>query len=213
MQNVIRVLLNKNDIKLRALAKESNTPLGVTVKNTKALEKIRYIEKKVNIKVINPTRLLKAWSYTTSIRELEKIEFTAAERPQFIIKKISSILSKNNIKHAFTLFSATEILSPYVTPSETHLYILEKDKERINKLFKKESILPAQKGNIICFIADENYFYNMQNINNYDIISTPQLYVDLFSYGGRGEDAAQNLLEAIKNVWYLRNRFVIWILK
>lgn len=200
MQNIIRVLLNKDNIKLRTLAKESNTPLGVTVKNTKALEKTRYIEKKVNIKVTNQSKLLKAWSYTTSIRELDSIEFTAAERPQFIIKKISSIISKNNIKHAFTLFSATEILSPYVTPAETHLYILEKDKEKINKLFEKESILPAQKGNIICLIADENYFYNTQNINNYKIISTPQLYIDLFSYSGRGGDAAENLLRVIKNV-------------
>lgn len=200
MQNIIRVILNKNNIKLRDLSKEANVPLGVTVKNTKALEKIRYIEKRGNIKVINANKLLKAWSYTTSIRELDKIEFSAAERPQFIIKKISSILLKNKIKHAFTLFSATEILSPYVTPAETHLYIFETDKEKIKKVFEKESILPAQKGNIICLLADENYFYNIQNIHGFNIISTPQLYVDLFSYGGRGEDAAENLLGVIKNV-------------
>ena len=200
MERVIRVLLNKKSMKLRELAKEANVPLGVTVKNTNALEKSKYIEKKVNIYIINPTKLLKAWSYTTSLRELGKVEFSAAERPQFVIKKIASILSKNNIKYAFTLFSAIEILSPYVTPAETHLYILEKDQERIKKLFEKESILPAQKGNVICFLADENYFYNMQNIHDFNVVSTPQLYVDLFSYGGRGEDAAQHLLEVIKNV-------------
>ena len=200
MQRVIRVLLNKKSIKLRELAKEANVPLGVTVKNTNALEKSRYIEKKVNIHVINQSKLLKAWSYSTSIRELNKIEFSAAERPQFVIKKIANILSKNNIKYAFTLFSALEIFSPYVTPAETHVYILEKDKEKIKNLFEKESILPAQKGNVICFLVDESYFYNMQSIRDFNIVSEPQLYADLFSYGGRGEDAAQHLLEVMKNV-------------
>ena len=200
MERVIRVLLNKKNIKLRELSKEANVPLGVTVKNTNALEKSRYIEKKVNINVINQSKLLKAWAYTTSIKELDKIEFSAAERPQFIIKKIANILSKNNIKYAFTLFSALEILSPYVTPAETHLYILEKDKEKIKNLFEKESILPAQKGNVICFLVDDNYFYNVQNIQGFNIISTSQLYADLFSYEGRGEDAAQHLLEVVKNV-------------
>ncbi len=200
MEQVIRVLLNKKNIKLRELSKESNVPLGVTVKNTNALEKSKYIEKKVNIHVINQNKLLKAWAYTTSIRELDKIEFSAAERPQFIIKKIANVLSKNNIKYAFTLFSALEILSPYVTPAETHLYILEKDQEKIKNLFKKESILPAQKGNVICFLVNDNYFYNMQNIRGFNNTSIPQLYVDLFSYGGRGEDAAQHLLEVAKNV-------------
>lgn len=200
MQDIIRVLLNKKEIKLRDLAREADVPLGVTVKNTKALEKIKYIEKKVNIKVTNPMRLLKAWAYSASVRELDKIEFSAAERPQFVIKKVSSILSKNKIKYAFTLFSATEILAPYVTPAETHLYILENTKEKVGDIFEKESILPAQRGNVICFLVDENYFYNMQNINNFNIISKPQLYVDLFTYGGRGEDAAENLLEMIKDV-------------
>lgn len=200
MERVIRVILNKKIIKLRELAKESNTPLGVTVKNTNALEKSGYIEKKINIHILNQNKLLKAWSYVSSTKELNKIEFSAAERPQFVMKKIVNILSKKNVKYAFTLFSALEIVSPYVTPAETHLYILEKDKDKIKNLFEKESILPAQKGNIICFLADENYFYNMQTINNFNVVSEPQLYVDLFSYGGRGEDAAQHLLEVMKNV-------------
>lgn len=200
MEQIIRVLLNKKSVKLRELAKEANVPLSLTVKNTNALEKSRYIEKKVNIHVINHIKLLKAWAYTTSIREIDKIEFSAAERPQFIIKKTANILSKSNVKYAFTLFSALEILSPYVTPAETHLYILERDQEKVKKLFEKDSILPAQKGNAVCFLVNDNYFYNMQNIQGFNIISTPQLYVDLFSYGGRGEDAAQHLLEVVKNV-------------
>ena len=131
MERIIRVLLNKKNIKLREISKEANVSLGVTVKNTNALEKSKYMEKKVNINVINQSKLLKSWVYTTSINELDKTEFSVAERPQFIIKKIANILSKNNIKYAFTLFSALEILSLHGTSTETHLYILEKDKEKM----------------------------------------------------------------------------------
>ena len=200
MQNIIRVLLNKDNIGLRVLAKEANVPLGVTVKNVKALEKTRYIEKKINIKVINTLRLLKAWSYTVSVKELKTTQFVAAERPQFVIKKISSALLKNKIKYAFTLFSATELIAPYVTPVETHVYIIESDKDKVKDSFEKTNILPAQSGNVICFLVTEDYFYNMQKVYDFNVISLPQLYVDLFSYGGRGEDAAEKILEIIKNV-------------
>jgi len=200
MQNVIRVLLNKERIKLRELSREASVPLGVTVKNTKALERTGYIEKTVYIKVTNKEKLTRAWSYAVSIDELEKIEFSVAERPQFAIKRLSGILSKIKATYAFTLFSATEIIAPYVTPAETHLYILEKDKEKVKKAFNKESILPALKGNVVCFLVDKSYFYCMKEVRGSNVVSLPQLYVDLFSYGGRGADAAENLIEVIKNV-------------
>lgn len=200
-QDIIRVLLNEKDkLTMRELASKASVSLGMTVKIINALESSGYTEKKRGIKVKNWEKLVKAWGHTVSIRELKKIEFSAAERPQFVIKKIASILNKNKIKYAFTLFSATEVLAPYVAPAETHLYILKEDRKKIEKLFKKENILPAEKGNVVCFLGDESYFYNSQNIRGIKIISSPQLYVDLFSYGGRGEDAAENLLEVIEDV-------------
>ena len=145
-------------------------------------------------------KLLKAWSYSVSIFELEKIQFVASERPQYLIKKIANIGSRNSLEYAFTLFSATEIVSPYVSPAETHLYILKEERDKWEKILPKNNIFPGEKGNVICFLADESFFYKRKKIKDKKVISLPQLYTDLFSYGGRGAEAAEKILEVIKRV-------------
>ncbi len=201
-QDVIRVLLNEKDKKLglRELANKAKVSLGMAVKIVGALESIGYLEKKRGIKVISWENLLKSWSYTVSVKESKKVEFLAAERPQYLIKKISDLLRKES--YAFTLFSATEIIAPYVAPDKTHLYILEDDEKKIAENFLKHGIMHAEQGNIICYLADKNHFYGCKEIRDIKIISLPQLYVDLVSYGGRGEEAAEMVLKLmrLKNV-------------
>ena len=41
--------------------------------------------------------------------------------------------------------------------------------------------------------SNYDYFYNYKRINGINIISLPQLYADLKSYRGRGEEAAKML--------------------
>ena len=197
MQRVIRVLANRKEIKLRELAKEAAVSLGIAVRLTNDLEKTGYIEKKVKIRVKNAKRLVKCWSFAVSIDELEKIEFTAAERPLYVMKKMANIADKNKLKYAFTLFSATEIVSPYVSPQITHLYILKEEEEKWKEILPKENIFPAEKGNIVCFLVDNSYFYSAKNIRGINVVSLPQLYADLFSYKGRGEEAAEQILKVI----------------
>ena len=199
-QDIIRVLLNEKDkkLKLRELASIAKVSLGMTVKIVNALEASGHLEKKRGIKILNYEKLLKSWSYTISIKENKKIEFLAAERPQYLIKKISQLLKEET--YAFTLFSATEIIAPYVAPNKIHLYILKEKEKNISKIFMKEGMMPAEEGNIICYLVDEQHFYGSREVRGIKIISLSQLYVDLLSYGGRGEEAAEQILMRDKNV-------------
>lgn len=197
-QDIIRVLLNEKDkkLKLRELADKAKVSLGMAVRIVGALESCRQVEKKGGIRVISREKLLRAWSYTVSIEENKRIEFLAPERPQYLIKKISDLLRKE--RYAFTLFSATEIVFPYVAPDKVHLYIREDRKEEISRLLGREGIMPAEKGNIICYLVDEKHFYGSEEVRGVKIISLPQLYVDLVSYGGRGEEAAEQVLKLMR---------------
>src|SRR3989338_8531545 len=132
LQDIIRVLLNEKGKKLRMreLAIKSKVSLGMTFKMVGALVSCGLLKKKRGIEVVNWENLLKSWSYTVSINENKKIEFMAAERPQYLIKKIGNLL-RDDI-YAFTLFSATEIIAPYVVPSKVHLYILESKEKKIS---------------------------------------------------------------------------------
>ncbi len=203
LNTIIRVLLankfsNKSDLTVIELARMAKLTSGMAKRLLVRLEKSGYLMIKRGIKLIDPVRLMKAWGYTYSFREIEYLEFISAERPQFIALKIANWARKEKIPYAFTLFSATEHISPYVAPSTTHVYILKSDLQTWQKFFRTEKILPAEKeGNVVCLLVNDDYFKNIEEIRGVNIVSTAQLYADLMSFGGRGEEAAHELLEII----------------
>lgn len=195
---VVNWIDGKPNLSLSALAKKANITAAMAKRLIVRLAKSEYVTASRAIKLINPVRLIEAWGYLYSIRELERIEFIAAERPQYIMLKISNIARTHNLPYAFTLFSATEQISPYVAPSDTHVYILKKDVKQWEILFRENNLLPTERdGNVVCLLVDEEYFEGVQVARDVNVVSLPQLYADLFSYGGRGEEAAVQILELI----------------
>ena len=206
LHRIIRILLvnaweKKPNLQVNTIAKNADISAAMAKRLLLRLRNSGYITFSKGVKVINPAKLMVAWGYTYSIRELKRAEFVAAERPQYVMHKIVNIARREELKYAFTLFSATEHVSPYVAPSDTYLYILKKDEKIWQNAFKKDNILPAQRdGNVICLVVDEEYFEGVWEARDVMVVSVPQLYSDLFSYGGRGEEAAQELLDRYSNV-------------
>jgi len=203
LNTVIRILLasafsNKPNLTVPELAKEAKLTYAMTKRHLLRLERSGYLTIGRSIKLTNSIKLMKAWGYTYSLRELEHSAFISAERPQYIILKISNWARKEKMPYAFTLFSATEHVSPYVAPSTTHIYILKSDLPIWQRFFREEKILPAEKeGNVVCFLVEEDYFKNIEDVRGTNIVSLPQLYADLMSFGGRGEEAAEELSRII----------------
>ena len=203
LNTIIRILLantfsNKPDLRVPELAKEAKLTSGMAKRLLVRLEKSGYLTIKGKVKLTSPIKLMKAWGYTYSLREIEHSEFISAERPQYIILKIANWARKEKMPYAFTLFSATEHISPYVAPSTTHIYILKSDLLVWQRFFREEKILPAEKeGNVVCLLVEEDYFKNIEDVRGTNIVSLPQLYADLMSFGGRGEEAAQELSRII----------------
>ncbi|MBU4284246.1 MAG: hypothetical protein KKA61_04110 [Nanoarchaeota archaeon] len=203
LDTIIRILLvnlveGGSNLRLSALAKKAKITPAMAKRLVLRLERSGYVTIKGGIKVINPKKLMRAWGYSYSIRELERLEFMAAERPQYIMLKIANKARLWKLPYAFTLFSATEHVSPYVVPSDTYLYVLKKDVEAWSSVFRDENILPAEKeGNIVLLLVDEDYFEGVWATRDMSIVSLPQLYADLFSYGGRGEEAAEELISKV----------------
>ena len=203
LDTIIRILLvnlseGGSNLRLSALAKKAKITPAMAKRLVLRLKKSGYVTIRGGIKVINPKKLMRAWGYSYSIRELERLEFMAAERPQYIMLKIANKARLLKLPYAFTLFSATEHVSPYVVPSNTYLYVLKKDVKAWSSVFRDENILPAEKeGNIVLLLVDEDYFEGVWATRDMSIVSLPQLYADLFSYGGRGEEAAEELISKV----------------
>jgi len=57
-------------------------------------------------------------------------------------------------------------------------------------------------GNVsIVLPYDEGVFYGVSQVGGVKIVSKVQLYVDLFNYPARGEEAAEMMLRALENQW------------
>lgn len=204
LNSIIRILLvnwveGKTGLTVAILAKKAGITAAMAKRLALRLKKSEYVKISRTVDVINPIKLTQAWGYTYSIRELERSEFIAAERPQYVMLKIANIARVSQLPYAFTLFSATEQISPYVAPSDTYVYVLKKDLKQWETHFRGQNMLPVEKeGNVICLPADEGYFEGVWSARDMKVASLPQLYADLFSYGGRGEEAAGQIMELIR---------------
>lgn len=207
LDSIIRILLvnlfeRGPNLRLSTLAKKAKITPAMAKRLILRLEGSQYVTIRGGIKVINPKKLIKVWGYSYSIKELEQLQFVVAERPQYVMLKIANRARLWKLPYAFTLFSATEHISPYVAPSDTYLYILKKDIKGWEALFRIENMLPAEReGNVICLVVDEDYFEGVLNVRDVTVVSIPQLCADLFSFGGRGEEAAEEIINnVLKNV-------------
>ncbi len=217
MSSVIRVLLTVlagNELRTAGLAKTAGLTHSMATRHLQRLAKSGYVSLRGGkIKLSNRDKLIRAWGYCYSMNELEKREFMAAERPQHVMTRIANAARTEllpvarpdagrlqELKYAFTLFSATEVIQPSVVPSETHVYVRKEDAGRWEKILRNENMLPtAQGGNVVLYLVDEDYFEGVWNARGVNVVSLPQLYADLFSVGGRGEEAAEQILGMIRD--------------
>lgn len=215
MSSVIRILLTAPlGLRVAELAKMAGLTHAMASRHIQRLAKSGYVSfRGGKIKLLNRDKLIRAWGYFYSMNELEKQEFMAAEGPQHVMTRIANAARTgllpvarpdagqlHGLKYAFTLFSATEVIRPYVAPSETHVYARKDDAGRWREILKNENMLPTDKGgNVVLYLVDEDYFEGVWDARGVNVVSLPQLYADLFSVGGRGEEAAEQILGIIRD--------------
>jgi hypothetical protein len=106
---------------------------------------------------------------------------------------------------AYAAFSAAEFQAPHVRQPKTWLYIREQDMALFEELIAAK---PVDSGeNLVVLIPnDEGVFYlgdgGMMSDHRLACTSAVQTYVDLWHCGGRGQEAAEALLEQrLKPAW------------
>jgi len=50
-------------------------------------------------------------------------------------------------------------------------------------------------------LIDEGVFYGVTQVGGVNIVSKVQLYIDLFNYPARGEEAAEIVLKTLEKKW------------
>ncbi|HMK47102.1 MAG TPA: type IV toxin-antitoxin system AbiEi family antitoxin [Methanocella sp.] len=207
--NVIRVLLVRHPKTwiLRDLAAEAGVSLGQAYKVSQALIRERMAIRgsaRSELKLTDPALLLKRWAAVNNFAACtEFIEFYTQEEE--IDEFLKMFKGRDGPEYAFTGLAGALLVSPFVRPTNIHLYVTDKD--AANRWAKQLGIMPIEgSGNVkFAITKDHSIYYGAHEIDGLRVVSNIQLYVDLINYPARGEEAAGEVLKVIREQW-LRER-------
>ena len=183
-ERVIRILLNEPTGKLTMyrISKEAKCSFPWVHEFLRKLEAKGLINK---TKVKDYTGLVKYWLEVK----------TKADKKEYMHRDPLNLLKQTSLQYALTIHQAENIVQHYLFPSRIDLYIRVEDAEKWHELITADGLVG--KGNLRLLIADEHVFYGSFKQGKLNVVSLPQLIVDLFEEGGVCVTAAEKLLEKV----------------
>ena len=186
---------------IRELAEEVDVSVGYTHAVVASLLDQGYVVRNEAelLELINPVELLERWaSYHQYVFENDFLDYyTYDNEVESVLNKLRNIDSG----YALTTLAGAFLVSPYVRPRTVELYV--KDFDDVDKVVEALGLVSIEKdGNVKLVVPyDAGVFYKTQLVNELNVVSDVQLFVDLTNYPARGVEAAESLLEDIKKRW------------
>lgn len=198
---VLRVLLNQPATiwRVEALAREATVSLGQTFNVKKLLADREWIRVSPKGFVLaEPAALLQEWSSNYTLRRSPKLDLFSLRSVAEIESLLADVCARENIKYAFTGFSAAERLAPFTRYQRVTSYI-DADERAISRLVPMLDLRRVPSGaNVTLWIPrDQGVFYGLRDFDGTRTVSPVQAYLDLRALGGRGEDASDFLLDTV----------------
>lgn len=200
---ILRVLLI-NTFKgwtVEQLSIEAHVSLGFTHATVISLIDQGHLNRNDQYKlaVTDPVRLLRRWAAFNNYASMNTfLNYHTFERDvDVFVSKMKEIRGE----YALTGLAGANLVAPYVRPTNINFYI--KAKEEASGIASQLDLRPTEKGGNISMVLpyDEGVFYGLTKVGGVNVVSKVQLYVDLFNYPARGEEAASALLENVEKDW------------
>lgn len=201
-ERILRVLLNSGpkEWKTADLAKSADVSYGLVSKvKMNLLDREWIVSETVGFQLVKPFELLNAWVEKYTYRRNDVKEFYSLLGVGEIEEAIMAYAQKTNSRIGFTGFSGGARIAPAVRYQRVMAYAENPDELAISLELKEVS----SGANVLLLDPyDEGIFYGSQSVGNDQIVSPIQIYLDLMSISGRGEEAGEVIMEqAIKNIW------------
>jgi hypothetical protein len=205
---VLRALLREPEKKwtLSELAKEG-VSLGLASDVLSRAETLGYVERLAKgpesyTHLIRKEDLLAGWIKAYSFEQNNHEYFLSSDKN--FIKNCAGYLRRKKKRFAFTGYSASRLISPYVK-DDRHFIYLDADRGEFRAFLKEaESGLHLYKlvhGGNICFTAPfyrSSVFKKSRIIRGYPVVSNLQLYLDLMTFPPTGPEEAGHLVSDFK---------------
>ena len=197
-ERLLRVLLCNpgKKWKIKELADESSVSLGQASNVKKVLFDRELVSgERGGFSLKEPAALLREWTENYDYRKNEVQEFYSLKSVTDIENALADYCNNRKIKYALTGFSGAARIAPAVRYKKAMVYAADLAEEAFSELSLKAV---KSGGNLLLFIPyDEGVFYGSSRVNEIQIASEIQLYLDLQGFRGRGEEATEVLYERI----------------
>jgi len=202
----VRVMLENPERiwKTQTLAQEASLSTGMISNIKSRLEEQELVRKEPGgFRLIEPETLLMEWSKKYTVRKNKWSDYYLPDDIPAIENKIANSLKILKQQYAFTLFSAAGKVAPYARYQRVFVYV-DGDQSR---LVEELGLKRVDSGPNLTILGpyDEGVFYGEIEVQGQLIVGLVQLYLDLVSYKGRGEDAASFLLESLLRKTWQKN--------
>ncbi|TLN18268.1 hypothetical protein FDZ71_05885 [bacterium] len=205
---VIRALLVNagRDWSEREIAKAADVSSGMAHYVCKSLEEHGYLARGASNRMVlvDPVRMLKRWAAYNQYDNTNKfLDYYTFERE---IEGFMRNIAKMKLPYAATVLTGAWLVAPFVRPTDLHFYV--PDKGTAEKIAARLGLNPTPRGGNVKFVIpyDEGVFYGRQEVKGVKVVSKVQLYVDLYNYPARGEEAASRLLDMILREWHVSRK-------
>jgi hypothetical protein len=200
---VLRVLLTdpKKAWRIKALAEEADVSLGQVANVKSLLEAREWLgSSEAGLLLKDPGSILVEWSENSNYRKNVPRNYYTLKTIAEIESDLAKACDGEGIRYALTGFSGAARYAPSVRYQRAMAYV-SLDVERIAKLL---SLKEVTSGANVTFLIpyDEGVLYGARSVEGICIASPVQVYLDLLGMKGRGEEAAQAILdEVIRRSW------------
>lgn len=195
---ILRTLLENpaKEWTLQELAQTAGVSLGLVHRVTKALEERLFAEKRRGrFGLDDPRGLLDAWRsfYVGKHIRWQRYYWPALQDVRAGMQEIAKSAKAVDVRYAFTGPAAASVLVPYLMISGIHCYVDALKPDLLNAL--RAEPLPSNGNLWFNVIQGEEVFAGSYQIEGLYVVNDVQIYLDLCSLGGRGEEAAEALRE------------------
>jgi len=118
------------------------------------------------------------------------------EYREYMIQRPLELLKETNLEYALTTYQAENKIQNYLFPSRTDIYTHPLDKQRWHELLIQNGLVG--KGNMRILIGDDHVFYKSFKVDDFTLVSIPQIILDLYNEGSVGIEAGDMLLEKVE---------------
>ncbi|MCL5960618.1 MAG: type IV toxin-antitoxin system AbiEi family antitoxin [Chloroflexi bacterium] len=201
-ERVLRVLLLDPVMrrKMESLAEEAEVSLGQVANVKKLLADREWIRvDKDGFWLSEPEALLAEWSENYNFRRNQVNDYYSLKSVGEIESELNEVCRQEGINYALSGFSGAVRVAPSVRYQRATAYADEI--ERVASLLNLKRV-PSGANVTLLEPYDKGVFFGVREVEDTRVVSSIQLYLDLKGFRGRGDEAADAVLEeVIRPLW------------